>query len=233
MTIPERSGDSLPSRQREHPPSSSSGNPSSTFVIGERESRNDDFLSESRQGYTRRHARELALQILFQWDFHGSTGCGPEQFWSQRQTSTHVREFAGQLVTGVQTHHGELDDLITAHAKNWTIDRMPLVDRNILRQAIYELIWVPDVPAKVTVNEAIELTKCFADEETGRFVNGVLDHLIKTDPRLDPKRMALALEQEPLSRERAKLDPNVEKTLAEEGVAENASAWPKRKKSIS
>ena len=232
MTIPERSGDSLPSRQREHPPSSSSGNPSSTFVIGERESRNDDFLSESRQGYTRRHARELALQILFQWDFHGSTGCGPEQFWSQRQTSTHVREFAGQLVTGVQTHHGELDDLITAHAKNWTIDRMPLVDRNILRQAIYELIWMSDVPAKVTVNEAIELTKCFADEETGRFVNGVLDHLIKTDPRLDPKRMALALEQEPLSRERAKLDPNVEKTLAEE-VAADASARPKRKKSIS
>lgn len=232
MTIPERSGDSLPSRQREHPPSSSSGNPSSTFVIGERESRNDDFLSESRQGYTRRHARELALQILFQWDFHGSTGCGPEQFWSQRQTSTHVQEFAGQLVTGVQTHHGELDDLITAHAKNWTIDRMPLVDRNILRQAIYELIWMSDVPAKVTVNEAIELTKCFADEETGRFVNGVLDHLIKTDPRLDPKRMALALEQEPLSRERAKLDPNVEKTLAEE-VAADASARPKRKKSIS
>ena len=232
MTIPERSGDSLPSRQREHPPSSSSGNPSSTFVIGERESRNDDFLSESRQGYTRRHARGLALQILFQWDFHGSTGCGPEQFWSQRQTSTHVQEFAGQLVTGVQTHHGELDDLITAHAKNWTIDRMPLVDRNILRQAIYELIWMSDVPAKVTVNEAIELTKCFADEETGRFVNGILDHIIKTDPRLDPKRMALALEQEPLSRERAKLDPNVEKTLAE-GVAENASARPKRKKSIS
>ena len=223
----------MPGRQRKHTPSSSPRNPSPTFVIGERESRNDDSLSESRQGYTRRHARELALQILFQWDFHGLTECGPEQFRSQRQVSTHVREFAGQLVTGVQTHHGELDDLITAHAKNWTIDRMPLVDRNILRQAIYELIWVPDVPAKVTVNEAIELTRCFADEETGRFVNGVLDHIIKTDPRLDLKRMALALEQEPLSRERAKLDPNVEKTLAEEGVAADASARPKRKKSIS
>ena len=219
----------MPGRQRKHTPSSSPRNPSPTFVIGERESRNDDSLSESRQGYTRRHARELALQILFQWDFHGLTECGPEQFRSQRQTSTHVREFAGQLVTGVQTHHGELDALITAHAKNWTIDRMPLVDRNILRQAIYELIWVPDVPAKVTVNEAIELTRCFADEETGRFVNGVLDHIIKTDPRLDLKRMALGLEQEPLSRERAKLDPNVEKTLAEEGVAADASARPKRK----
>lgn len=231
MTLQERSGDALPGRQRDHPPSSSPRNPSATFLIGERESRNDDASSESRRGDTRRHARELALQILFQWDFHGSTECGREQFWSQRQTSAHVREFAGQLITGVQTHHGELDDLITAHAKNWTIDRMPLVDRNVLRQAIYELIWVPDVPAKVTVNEAIELTKCFADEETGRFVNGVLDHLIRTDPRLDPKRMILALEQEPVSRERAKFDPNVEKTLAEEGVAADASARPKRKKS--
>ena len=152
---------------------------------------NDDSLSESRQGYTRRHARELALQILFQWDFHGSTECGLEQFWSQRQASTQVQKFAGQLVNGVQTYHGELDDLITAYAKNWTIDRMPLVDRNILRQAIYELIWVPDVPAKVTVNEAIELTKCFADEETGRFVNGVLDHLIKTGPAAGTKTRGL------------------------------------------
>ncbi len=198
-------------------------------MIGERESRNADASSESRRGYTRRHARELALQILFQWDFHGSTERGMEQFWSQRQASAHVQAFAEQLITGVQTHHGELDDLITAHAKNWTIDRMPLVDRNVLRQAIYELIWVPDVPAKVTMNEAIELTKCFADEETGRFVNGVLDHLIKTDPRLDPKRVILALEQEPLSREHAKFDPNVEKTLAEEGVAADVSARPERK----
>lgn len=223
----------MPSRQREHPPSSSPRNPSATFIVGERESGNDDASSESQQGYTRRHARELALQILFQWDFHGSTECGMEQFWSQRQASAHVRAFAEQLVAGVRTHHGELDDLITAHAKNWTLDRMPLVDRNILRQAIYELIRVPDVPAKVTVNEAIELTKRFADEETGRFVNGVLDHLIKTDPRLDPKRMILALEQEPLSRERANFDPNVEKTLAEEGLAADASARPERKKSIS
>lgn len=216
----------MPSRQREHPPSASPRKPSATFMIGERESRNADASSESRRGYTRRHARELALQILFQWDFHGSTERGMEPFWSQRQASAHVQAFAEQLITGVQTHHGELDDLITAHAKNWTIDRMPLVDRNVLRQAIYELIWVPDVPAKVTMNEAIELTKCFADEETGRFVNGVLDHLIKTDPRLDPKRVILALEQEPLSRERAKFDPNVEKTLAEEGVAADLPHGP-------
>lgn len=154
--------------------------------------RSDDSGPTLVHGYTRHNARELALQILFQWDFHGSTDFWLEHFWAQRKASDSVRAFTAQLVTGVQTHHVELDGLIAAYAKNWTIDRMPVVDRNILRQAIYELLWVPDVPAKVTVNEALQLTKCFADEDTRRFVNGVLDHFIKTDPRLEPKRIALA-----------------------------------------
>ena len=83
-------------------------------------------------------------------------------------------------------------DLIAAYARNWTIDRMPVVDRNILRQAMYELLWVPDVPAKVTVDEALELAKNFADDETRRFVNGILDQFIKHDARLESKRSALA-----------------------------------------
>ena len=96
-----------------------------------------------------------------------------------------------QLVTGVQAHHAELDALITTYARNWTIDRMPVVDRNILRQAMYELIWIPDVPAKVTVNEALQLAKSFADDETRKFVNGILDQLIRQDARLEHKRLAL------------------------------------------
>jgi len=152
----------------------------------------DDSLPKPRRGHTRRDARELALQILFQCDFHGSTEFWLEQFWSQQKASRSVREFVEELVAGVKTHRVELDVLIATYAKNWTIDRMPIVDRNILRQAMYELLWIPDVPAKVTVDEAIQLTKCFADDETRRFVNGVLDQLIKTDPRLEPKRLALA-----------------------------------------
>ena len=150
-----------------------------------------DSLPEPRRGYTRHDARELTLQILFQRDFHGSTEFWLEQFWSQQKASRSVREFAEALVAGVETHRVELDGLIATYAKNWTIDRMPIVDRNILRQAMYELLWVPDVPAKVTVDEAIQLTKCFADDETRRFVNGVLDQLIKTDARLEAKRVAL------------------------------------------
>ena len=152
----------------------------------------EDSSPELRRGYTRHDARELALQILFQCDFHGSTEFWLEQFWEQRDASESVRTFASELVAGVRTHQDELDDLIAAYARNWTIDRMPVVDRNILRQAMYELLWVPDVPAKVTVDEALELAKNFADDETRKFVNGILDQLIKHDARLEPKRIALA-----------------------------------------
>lgn len=152
----------------------------------------EDSSSESRRVYTRHDARELALQILFQCDFHGSTEFWLEQFWAQRDASESVRTFTSELVTGVRTHQVELDDLIAAYARNWTVDRMPVVDRNILRQAMYELLWVPDVPAKVTVDEALELAKNFADDETRRFVNGILDQLIKHDVRLEPKRDAFA-----------------------------------------
>ena len=151
-----------------------------------------DASPELRRSYTRHDARELALQILFQCDFHGSTEFWLEQFWAQRDASESVREFVSELVTGVRTHQVELDALITAYARNWTVDRMPVVDRNILRQAIYELLWIPDVPAKVTMDEALELAKNFADDETRRFVNGVLDQFIKHDARLEPKRDALA-----------------------------------------
>ena len=151
----------------------------------------DDALPQPRGGSTRHNARELTLQILFQWDFHGSTEFWLDQFWSQRHATQSVRDFVAQVVTGVQTHHLELDTLIGTYAKNWTVARMPTVDRNILRQSMYELLWVPDVPAKVTVNEAIQLAKSFADDETKRFVNGVLDQFIRQDARLERKRLEL------------------------------------------
>lgn len=137
---------------------------------------------------SRRQSRERALQILFQWDIHGNTEHWLDDFWERNPPTDEVREFAGRLVNGVMTHHEELDRLIGAHATNWTVSRMPVVDRNILRAALYELLWMPEVPAKVTVNEAIELAKQFADDETKKFVNGVLDNIIGTDARLVEKR---------------------------------------------
>ncbi len=137
---------------------------------------------------TRHSARELALQILFQWDFHGTTDGWLEDFWVQQRSLKPVREFANQLVIGVQAQKEELDTLIEQSAENWSLDRMPIVDRNILRQTIYELLWLPDIPAKVSVNEALELAKSFADDDAKRFVNGILDKILKHDPRLEEKR---------------------------------------------
>jgi len=154
--------------------------------------KSDETAPHSLRNSTRHDARCLTLQILFQWDFHGSTEFWLDRFWAQRQASPAVREFATQLVTGVQTHHVELDALIGTYARNWTIDRMPTVDRNILRQSVYELLWVTDIPAKVTVDEALLLARSFADDKTRQVVNGVLDQLIKHDARLESKRLALS-----------------------------------------
>lgn len=140
----------------------------------------------------RRQSRERALQVLFQWDIHGKTGEWLEDFWVQHPALPEVRAFAERLYEGVMQHRAELDALLGAHAINWKVGRMPIVDRNILRVALYELLWMPDVPAKVTVNEAIELAKRFADDEATRFVNGILDHVLKEDPRLEAKRADMA-----------------------------------------
>jgi len=137
---------------------------------------------------TRHSARELVLQVLFQLDFHGTTEGWLEEFWAQQRPSKSVREFANQIVSGVQAQQEELDRLIEHSSENWSLDRMPIVDRNILRQAIYELVWIPDIPAKVTVDEALQLAKSFADDDAKRFVNGILDKILKHDPRLEAKR---------------------------------------------
>jgi len=141
---------------------------------------------------SRRQSRERALQILFQWDIHGNTEHWLQDFWERETATEEVRQFTNLLVDGVMANHKELDRVIGAHATNWTVSRMPVVDRNILRAALYELLWMPEVPAKVTVNEAIELAKQFADDDAKKFVNGVLDKIITADPRLEAKRSAMA-----------------------------------------
>jgi N utilization substance protein B len=141
---------------------------------------------------TRRQSRERALQVLFQWDIHGNTEHWLKEFWDHNILSEETRAFADRIVEGVIEHHVELDTLIGNFATNWKVSRMPVVDRNILRAALYELLWMPDVPAKVSVNEAIELSKQFADDETRRFINGILDKIICTDSRLETKRQEMS-----------------------------------------
>jgi len=137
---------------------------------------------------SRHQARERALQILFQYDIHGRPGLWLDVFWEKNEATDEVKAFAEQLVAGVLEKKKELDALIGKYATNWKISRMPIVDRNILRAGVYELLWMADVPAKVTVNEAIELAKSFGDDDASKFVNGILDQVLTKEPRLEAKR---------------------------------------------
>ncbi len=139
---------------------------------------------------SRHQARERALQILFQYDIHGKPGLWLDVFWKENEASAEARAFAERLVAGVLEQKPELDALITQYATNWKISRMPIVDRNILRAGVYELLWMDDVPAKVTMNEAVELAKSFGDDEASKFVNGVLDKVLNQELTLSAKRAA-------------------------------------------
>ena len=144
--------------------------------------------SATHGGSSRRLARQLALQLLFQQEFQTRHAVWEEKFWENQSASVKIRAFATSLLQGVKDHQADIDYLIQKFAVDWSIKRMPVVDRNILRCAIYELIWEPDIPAAVTINEAIELAKRFADDEAQRFVNGILDHILRDDQRLNEKR---------------------------------------------
>jgi transcription antitermination protein NusB len=128
----------------------------------------------------KRRAREAALQMLYQWEI-GRTG--PHEaivtYWPahdpEGEVAEELRTFANGLVRGVTERMGEIDRLITARAVNWRVERMAVIDRMILRLACLELMSAVDTPAKVIINEAIELARTYSSEESVPFVNGVLD----------------------------------------------------------
>jgi N utilization substance protein B len=137
---------------------------------------------------TRRRAREFALQILYQLDVQEQLS--DEQaialFWRNFAATAEaeggppaelgeVQPFAEKLVRGVREHLAELDAQIQSASRNWRLERMARVDRNLLRLALYELKFVEDVPAKVAINEAIEIAKRYGTSESSAFVNGILD----------------------------------------------------------
>ena len=129
----------------------------------------------------RRKSREVALQFLYQLDLHGAGDPAPheDEFWGRHPVDQDTRSFAESLVRGSKQHQSETDQLITQYAEHWDLDRMAVVDRNILRLAVHELLWRPDVPPKVAINEAIELAKKFGTAESSRFINGLLDRILK------------------------------------------------------
>lgn len=126
----------------------------------------------------RRKAREVALQVLYEIDV---LQIDPEDaidlFWGCFDAPQDARAFSSDLVLGASKHRDEIDGLIGGFSDNWSIDRMSRVDRNILRMAVYELLYCEDIPPKVTLNEAIDLGKDYGSENSGSFINGVLDAL--------------------------------------------------------
>ncbi len=124
----------------------------------------------------RRLAREWALRALYQIEVgRGEPQTVIEEVLEVAQLEPGIARYMRELVEGVLTYQAtELDPLIEQFARGWTIDRMPVIDRNILRMAIYELRYKPNVPSRVIVNEAVELAKKYSTAESGRFVNGLL-----------------------------------------------------------
>ena len=129
----------------------------------------------------RTRARECALQMLYQADIrHSGAALITEDFWqSDEPVEQEVQAFATQLFEGTMTHLAEIDGLIAKHADNWNMKRMAVIDRNILRLGVFELLHLEEVPPKVCINEAIELAKRFGDAESGKFINGILDAIHK------------------------------------------------------
>jgi len=135
----------------------------------------------------RRKGRELAVQVLYQWDVHRDTSGWLDDFWEQNKVHPEIRAFADDLVQGVIAHAAELDAVIGRYAENWTVHRMAITDRTVLRVAVYELLYLPDIPGRVTLNEAIDIVKLFGDEQSGAFVNGILDRILREEPGLQAK----------------------------------------------
>jgi transcription antitermination protein NusB len=128
----------------------------------------------------RHRAREAVIQYHFWRDLqHGETPERIEDFWEFCPATDRVREFAQPLIEGMVTHRDELDERIRKYCENYNLDRISVVDRNVLRLAIYEMLYRDDIPPVVSINEAIDLAKTFGGAESGKFVNGILDRVRK------------------------------------------------------
>jgi N utilization substance protein B len=134
---------------------------------------------------TRHRAREAAVQMLYQWEVGKVSIVEVGQtFWTGPAASDPVAEelrvFATKLATGVAGTVADVDPMIAEAAQNWRLERMNVLDRLILRLAVYEFLHEPDTPAKVIINEALELARTFSTDDSVRFINGVLDAVRRT-----------------------------------------------------
>lgn len=146
----------------------------------------------------RRSARRLALDVLYEAEIRDmlpveafdarraegwvlASGSDDDSQPDAQEPTVEVLQYASALIEGVQDHHAELDELIVRYADHWAIERMPVVDRTLLRMAIFELMWRDDIPTPVAINEAVELAKSLSTEDSGRFINGLLGKIVETE----------------------------------------------------
>ncbi|MGB3861662.1 MAG: transcription antitermination factor NusB [Candidatus Aminicenantaceae bacterium] len=128
----------------------------------------------------RRKARESTLQILFQLEFNDSDAEKAfRQYWKDKKATKEVKDYCRWLIKGITSHQESIDRSIQSVSKRWRLSRMPVVDRNILRMAVFELLYEEDVAPAIIINEAIEISKKFSGEQAAMFINGVLDTLRK------------------------------------------------------
>ncbi|GAK59106.1 N utilization substance protein B homolog [Candidatus Vecturithrix granuli] len=130
---------------------------------------------------SRRKGRELALKLLYGFDLlPRDIDATLAEFWRLTRYPEEIRVFAEYLVRGTLTHRDEIDAFIAKNAINWSIERMAVVDRNILRYAVYELLYEDVIPPKVTINEALDISKKYSTPKSSAFINGILDHIHHT-----------------------------------------------------
>ena len=130
----------------------------------------------------RRRSRECALQILFQLDITGSEISDKvfSEFWESNNEDDAIKEFATAIVKATRENLTAIDDTIKKAAEHWVISRMAVIDRNILRAATCELLFRPEIPSSVVIDEALEIAKKYSTEDSAPFINGILDKIAHT-----------------------------------------------------
>ena len=124
----------------------------------------------------RHEARLWAVQFLFQRDFNDTDReTALVDFWAERNCSAKLRTFCEVLIRGVELNREEIDQKLRKYAEHWSLERMGAVDRNVMRVALYEMLYCKDIPPVVSINEAVDLAKELSGRESGKFVNGILD----------------------------------------------------------
>ena len=145
----------------------------------------------------RREARRIAIDVLYEseirewlpvetWAAYEADGrVAPDDDGDEGEVTPGALAYARSLVQGVQDRQSDIDELIVRYSDHWTIDRMPVVDRTLLRIALFEILWGQDIPVAVAINEAVDLAKSLSTEESGRFINGLLGRIVESAPARD------------------------------------------------